>query len=103
MVSLCFVADNHQVECTVGRHTTSGATAAQSTNIVTQTTPVTLPGSYMAVLPKAGAGNNQPAHINGFGMDTLGAGTYYYRIWASSGSSHTYTGLYAALSVLKVG
>jgi hypothetical protein len=57
----------------------------------------------MAILPREGAGNNRPAHINGFAMDTLSAGTYYYRIWASSGSSHTYNGLSAALSVLKVG
>jgi hypothetical protein len=102
MLSMHFIADNHQVQCTVGRYTAFGATAAQSTNIVTQSTPVTLPGSYMGVLPKEGAGNNTPAHINGFALDTLAAGTYYYRIWASSVLSHTYTGLTASLAVLKI-
>ena len=103
MVNLCFIADNHTLQCTVGRYTASGATAAQSTNIVTQTTPVTLPGSYMAILPQAGAGNNDPSQLNGFAMDTVSAGTYYYRLWASSGSNHTYAGLSASLAVLKVG
>jgi hypothetical protein len=103
MLNLCFNAATYSVQCTVGRYTASGATAAQSTNIVTQTTPVTLPGPYVAILPQAGSGNNDPTHINGFAMDTLSAGTYYYRIWAASSDSHTYMGLSAALSVLKVG
>ena len=102
MLNLCFIAGNHTVQCTVGRYTASGATAPQSMNIVTQSTSVTLPGSYMAIMPKEGGANHEPAQLNGFAMDTVSAGTYYYRIWASSSSSHTYTGLSAALAVLKI-
>jgi len=40
MMNVSFTAGNHRVEATVGRATASGATAANSTNIVSDATPL---------------------------------------------------------------
>jgi len=91
---------------TVGRATTTGATAANSTNVTSGATPVTLPqttGSYyFASFPGQGDTNNHKINLNGFALDAPGAGTFYYTIWMSSAASNNFTDLAVALSVLKV-
>jgi hypothetical protein len=88
---------------TVGRATTSGATAANSTNIVSGTSPVTLPTTspsyYMAAISH---GNNLKANVNGFAIDAPGAGTFYYTIWMSSSVSHNYSDMTAVLTALQI-
>ena len=88
---------------TVGRATTSGATAANSTNIVTGTTPVTLPPTttayYMAATSEA---SSHESNVNGFAIDVPGAGTFYYTIWMSSDTSHNYSEMTVVLTVLKI-
>jgi hypothetical protein len=103
MANACFIADNKQVDMTVGRATTSGATAANSTNIVSGTTPVALPTTspsyYMGAVSHA---NNIHSNVNGFAIDAPGAGTFYYTIWMSSSGSHNYSDMTAMLTVLKI-
>jgi hypothetical protein len=55
----------------------------------------------MAAWPAMNDGSN-PVNLNGFALDSPGAGTFYYTIWMSSTVSHTYTTMAAALTVLKV-
>ena len=103
MANASFISSNKQVSMTVGRATTSGATAANSTNIVSGTTPVTLPATtpsyYMAAISH---GNNLKANVNGFAIDAPGAGTFYYTIWMSSSGSHNYSDMTAVLTALKI-
>ena len=103
LVNVNFIAQADGVEVTVGRYTATGATAAQSTNIVTQTTSLALPGSYMASLPTQGDTKDHPTNLSSFAIDSISAGTYYYRIWMSSTGQDTYAGLSASLAVMKVG
>jgi len=104
MANTSFKSSGHNVELTVGRSTISNATAAQSTNIVTGTTPVTLPATstafYMAGTEN---GSGKPSNLNGFAIDFPQSPTdYYYTIWMSSSTSHNYTDMTAALTVLQV-
>jgi hypothetical protein len=105
MATASYTSNKHGVQLTVARATTSGATAAVSTNIVSNAAPLVLPAAttayYMAAWPAMNDGSN-PVNLNGFALDSPGAGTFYYTIWMSSDSSHTYTTMAAALSVLKV-
>jgi hypothetical protein len=102
----CFSATNEAVELTVGRATTSGATAANSTNIVSNTSPLVLPVAttayYMGAFPVVPSANGHSVNINGFAIDTPGAGTFYYTIWMSSGASHNYSTMAVSLAVLKI-
>ena len=103
MANACFTSDNRRVAMTVGRATTSGATAANSTNIVSGTTPVTLPAATTAYYMAATSiGANNEANVNGFAIDAPGTGTFYYTIWMSSSTSHNYSQMTAVLTVLKI-
>jgi hypothetical protein len=110
MVNVNFVMPanpgNIGVMLTVGRATTSGATASNSTNIVSNTSSLTLPTSgntyYMASLPPQGDTAGHNINLNGFALDTPSAGTFYYTIWMSSTTSTNYSTMSAALTVLKV-
>jgi len=103
MANVCFIADNKQVDMTVGRATTSGATAANSTNIVSGTSPVNLPTTtpsyYMGAVSHS---NNIRSNVNGFAIDAPGAGTFYYTIWMSSSGSHNYSEMTAVLTALQI-
>ncbi len=102
----CFTAINHQVELTVGRASTSGATEANSTNITSNTTPLVLPAPttcyYMAAWPVVPSANGHSVNLNGFAIDTPGAGTFYYTIWMSSAQSYNYSTMAVSLAVLKI-
>ena len=104
MANVTITSSNHNFQLTVGRATSSGETAANSRNIVSDTTPLALPVSspntYMAAIP--GVSGTASQNGSGFAIDTPGAGTFYYTIWASSATSHNYSEMAAALTVLKV-
>ena len=108
MANVSLYGGNHTIQMTVGRATTSGASAANSTNIVSNASPLTLPtGSsstsyYMAAFPAEGGGGNFLS-LNGHAIDVPGANAaLYYTIWMSSSSSHTYGTMTVSLSVLKI-
>jgi hypothetical protein len=104
MATSSYTSNKHGVQLTVGRATTSGATAAASTNIVSNAAlvlPAATTAYYMAAWPAMNDGSN-PVNLNGFALDSPGAGTFYYTIWMSSSASHNYTTMAAALTVLKV-
>jgi len=102
----CFTAINHEVELTVGRASTSGATEANSTNITSNTAPLVLPAPttcyYMAAWPVVPSANGHSVNLNGFAIDTPGAGTFYYTIWMSSAQSYNYSTMAVSLAVLKI-
>ena len=94
---------NHDLEMTVGRAIATGDTAANSTNITSGLTPVTLPQTTNSYYFAATTGqNNKKVNVNGFALDAPGAGTFYYTVWMSSSSSHNYTDMAVALTVLKI-
>ena len=103
MANACFTSNNRRVVMTVGRATTSGAIAANSTNIVTNASPVTLPALtssyYMAATSEP---NTHESNTNGFAIDAPGAGTFYYTIWMSSDASHNYSEMTAVLTALQI-
>ena len=105
MATASFTSAKHQVQLTVGRATTSGATASNSTNIVSNVSPLVLPAAttayYMAAWP-AMNDSTTSTNLNGFALDSPGAGTFYYTIWMSSDTSYNYSTMAAALTVLKV-
>ena len=105
MANASFTGAKFGVQLTVGRATTTGAIAANSTNITSNVSPlalpVTSPAYYMASLPQQGDSDN-PLNINGFALDAPGAGTFYYTLWMQSGTSHNYSEMTVALTVLKI-
>jgi hypothetical protein len=105
MANVAFLAATYGVQLTVGRATTTGAIAADSTNIVSNVSPLALPVSstayYISALPTM-ADAEDYVNLNGFAIDTPGAGTFYYTIWMSSTTSHNYADITALLSVLII-
>jgi len=106
MANASYYGKKHGVQLTVGRASSSGASASSSTNIVTGTTPVTLPSAgttafYMAAFPAAGSADDH-LNIQGFALDSPGAGTFYYTVWLCSSVSENYSNIIAALTVLKI-
>jgi hypothetical protein len=79
-------ASANAIQMTVGRYTSSAATAAQSTNIASRLTGITIPYSsgsaYFMASTNTVSGNS--ANVCGTAVDSPGAGIFYYRIWASS-------------------
>ena len=73
---------------TVAGSTTASASAASSTNIVTN---ATLSTAFARNSLVAHHGANEDQSMNGFGIHTPGTnGTYYYQVWIySSGSGGT--------------
>jgi hypothetical protein len=110
MASASFTGTGKTVELTVGRATTTGAANTASTNIVSQldsssnplVLPVTSPAYYMAAWPDMNDSNGNPVNINGFAIDAPGTGTFYYTVWMYAGTSHNFTDLAVALTVLKI-
>jgi hypothetical protein len=104
MANISFFGNNKDMQMTVGRATTSGANAVNSTNIVSGTAPVVLPQSttayYMAGTPSIS--NSTSQNLSGFALDTPGAGTFYYTIWMASTNTHTYPELTAVITALKI-
>ena len=106
MANACYYGQKRGVQLTVGRASASGAAASASTNIVTGTTPVTLPSAgttafYMAAMPLQGDTDDH-LNIQGFAIDAPGAGTFYYTLWMSSSTSANYSNLTTALTVLTI-
>ena len=105
MANASFTGAKYGVQLTVGRATTTGATAANSTNITSNTSPLVLPATstayYMSALPQQGDSDN-PLNLNGFAIDAPNAGTYYYTLWMQSSTSHNYSEITVALSALKI-
>lgn len=106
MANACYYGQKRGVQLTVGRASSSGAAASASTNIVTGATPVTLPSAgttafYMAAAQAEGDANDH-MNIQGFAIDTPGAGTFYYTLWMCSSTSADYPNITAALTVLTI-
>jgi hypothetical protein len=105
--NLCFISQDSNIQITVGRATSlaNSVIQANNTNIVSNvaglTLPVTSPSYYMAAFP-GGFLNNGAVNINGFALDSPGAGTFYYTLWASDAGHHTYSDMTAVLTVLTV-
>jgi hypothetical protein len=101
MANVCLISNNKHVQITVGRATTTGASNTNSTNIVSGSSPVTLPvtSNYMAAAINA---NEVELNLNGFALNVPGTGTFYYTLWASSDTSHNYTEMTAVLTALEV-
>jgi hypothetical protein len=100
MVNASFAGQGANVQLTVGRHTTSGASASSSTNITSGTSPLVLPSSnayYMAA-----SSSSEPVNLNGFATDMPGAGNTYYTIWMSSSTSGNYSNMTLAFTVTKI-
>jgi hypothetical protein len=106
MANVCFSAQKHGVQLTVGRATSSGAAASASTNIVSNVSPLALPSTspnyYMAAFPEMGDANATPSNLHGSALDAPGSGTFYYTIWMSSTSSQNYSEMTVSLIVLNV-
>jgi hypothetical protein len=106
MANICYTAAKLDIQMTVGRATTSGATAANSTNIVSNVNPLALPVSnpntYMAARGGENDSDTNKYNMNGFAMDAPGAGTFYYTIWMSSSTSHNYSEMAVSLSILSI-
>ena len=104
MANASLISGGHTIELTVGRATSSGENAANSINVVAGASPLVLPATttcyYMAAFP--GGSNNDAVNLHGFVIDAPGAGTFYYTIWMSSSTSHTYGTMTATLSILKI-
>jgi hypothetical protein len=106
MANACYFGQKRGVQMTVGRASSSGASASASTNIVTGATPVTLPSAgttafYMAAFPIDANGNDH-LNLQGFAIDSPGAGTFYYTLWMCSSTSENYSNMTAAVTVLKI-
>jgi hypothetical protein len=107
LANISLLGDKHGIQVTVGRATTSGATNTNSTNIVSNTSPVSLPiadantAYYMMALPAQNDANH-PLNLNGSAIDAPGTGTFYYTIWMSSSTANNYSTMTAFLSVLKI-
>jgi len=105
--NLCFISKDTAIQITVGRATSlaNSTVAANNTNIVSNivglTLPLTTPPYYMAAFPQGGS-NNRSVNINGFALDSPGAGTFYYTLWACDAGFHTYADMTAFLAVLAV-
>jgi hypothetical protein len=102
MANVCLISNNKHVQITVGRATTTAASNTNSTNIVSGSSPVTLPvtSNYMAAAINA---NETELNLNGFALDVPGAAAeIFYTIWASSDTSHNYTEMTAVLTALEV-
>jgi len=106
MANVCLINGNHSLVMTVGRATTSAASIANSSNIVADasmwTNPPTSPSYYMAAFAAANQADGKATNLSGFSIDTPGAGTFYYTIWMSSSTSHTYAGMTASLTALSI-
>jgi hypothetical protein len=105
--NVTFSSNDKQVQLTVGRATTSGASSALSTNIVNGLSPLLLPqpgsGSYnYYIAAQSKASNSDSLNLSGSALDQPGAGTFYYTIWMQSSSSSTYSEMAVSLIVLQV-
>jgi hypothetical protein len=104
MANVSLFSANYDVQVTIGRSTTSGPTGGNSTNIVSNVSPLVLPQSttsyYVAGLPALGSSASQNG--SGFALDSPGAGTFYYTIWMSSSSSNNYSAMTTVLTALKI-
>jgi hypothetical protein len=104
--NLSFVASSaNSIQLTVGRFTSTGATASESTNIVSNTLGITIPyttGSAYFMAAKTTVSGNS-VNVCGTATDAPGPGKYFYRIWASSvPAMSANTTLTANLSVLQM-
>ena len=107
MANVSFKGNNHGIQVTVGRATSSGANASASTNIVSNISPLVLPitssaTSYYMMAQPTNNDSSDYLNLNGTAIDIPGAGTFYYTIWMSSSSAHNYTTMTAFLTVLKI-
>jgi hypothetical protein len=106
MTNVSLIHRSNALQLTVGRATTSGATAANSTNIVSNVSPLALPTSspcyYISAYPPENDANGHQINLNGHAIDAPGAGTFYYTIWMYSDTTYNYSDMAAVLTVLKI-
>jgi hypothetical protein len=106
MANVCVINQNATLVMTVGRATTSGASIANSSNIVAGaslwTNPPTSPSFYMAAYAATTQGDAKPINLSGFSTDSPGEGTFYYTIWMTSSTSNTYADMTVALTALRI-
>ena len=99
-------SNDKQVQLTVGRAITSGASNILSTNIVNGLSPLVLPqpgsGSFNYYIAAHKASNMTSFNLTGSALDQPGAGTFYYTIWMQSDSSSSYSEMAVSLTVLQV-
>jgi hypothetical protein len=55
----------------------------------------------MASIPPQNDADNY-LNLNGFAIDAPGAGTFYYTVWMSSGTSHNYAEMTVVLTALII-
>jgi hypothetical protein len=101
-----FAASATTIQLTVGRHTASGATSSQSTNVPSGTSQVILPyttGASYFMASGTTTANNEAINLNGTVTDKPGNGTFYYRVWVSSSASNVPNStLTASLSIVHL-
>jgi hypothetical protein len=88
---------------TIGRSTTSGASAASSVSVMNGASPLVLPASGTSFYIDSNSSINAgAAALKGYTLDSPGAGTYYYTLWMTSATPFNYTTMAASLTVLSV-
>ena len=92
----------------VGRFTATGATAGSSTNIIANQEEIIMPytsgsgASYFMASVNTSA-LEQAVNLSGTATDQPGAGTFYYRIWASASADNTANStLTASLNIVQM-
>jgi hypothetical protein len=103
MANVSLICNQYNIQMTVGRATTPGATASNSTNITSNLSPLILPSSTPSYYMCASAATNgNPISLNGSAIDSPVTGTFYYTLWASSASQYNYADMTVNLYVVKV-
>ena len=90
----------------VGRFTVTGANAASSYNVISNQQEIIMPYTtgpsyFMASVNTSASG--QAVNLSGTATDQPGAGTFYYRIWASASADNTANStLTASLNIVQM-
>jgi hypothetical protein len=106
IANVSLICNQYSIQMTVGRATTSGATAANSTNITSNRSPLVLPSLtpsyYISAHPGATITSGKPLSLNGSAIDEPGGGSFYYTLWISSDTQYNYADMTVNLYVVKV-
>jgi len=90
----------------VGRYTATGGGSGSSTNIISNQQEIIMPfttgASYVMASVNTSA-SGQAVNLNGIATDIPGAGTFYYRIWATASADNSANStLTASLNVVQM-
>jgi hypothetical protein len=106
ITNVSLICNEYSIQMTVGRATTSGETASNSTNITSNEAPLILPSStpsyYIAAHPGSSVTSGKPLSLNGSAIDEPGGGSFYYTLWISSDTQYDYADMTVNLYVVKV-